>query len=74
MEISATERRLRERYGELLTVNDLVAVFRYSSAHAVRRAHKLGTLPVELHRFDGQRRWFATVTSVATALEKLTRR
>lgn len=68
---SVREKRLLERYGELLTAADLAEVFRYSSDSAVRKAHAAGRLPVSLRRFPNRRGLFATVESVAAAISRL---
>jgi hypothetical protein len=68
---SVREKRLLERYGELLTASDLAEVLKYSSDAAVRKAHAAGRLPVPLRRFPNRRGLFATVESVAAAISRL---
>ncbi len=65
------ERALRERYGNLLTLNDLACVLRYPSVHAIRKAHSRGRLPLPLVKMPPRRGWFATPLAVAELLESL---
>lgn len=62
---------LRERYGELLTPEDLAELFRYPSTEAVMKAHSRGKLPVPLARFRARRGWYATARAVAECLDEL---
>jgi hypothetical protein len=61
--------RLINRYGELLTCEDLAVLLRYSSAAAVRQAHATGKLPVKLFRLPGRRPLFASADEVAEVLD-----
>lgn len=65
------EKRLRDKYGELLTVSELAEVLRYSSGASVRKAHAAGRLPVSLQKFPHRRGLFATAESVANALDQM---
>jgi len=65
------ENRLRNKYGELLTVDELAEVLRYSSGASVRKAHAAGRLPVALRKFPNRRGLFATTESVAEALDQM---
>jgi hypothetical protein len=71
MTVATREKRLLERYGELLTAADLAEVFRYSSDAAVRKAHAAGRLPVRLRKFPNRRGLFATARSVAVAITQI---
>lgn len=71
MSINSREKRLVDKYGELLTAADLAEIFRYASAASVRKAHSAGRLPVDLHKFPHRRGLFATAESVAKALNQL---
>lgn len=65
------ERELRNRYGSLLTIEDVAQVLRYRSAHAVRKARNRGSLPVPMIQLPPRLNWFAPVAGVATFLAKL---
>lgn len=67
----AREDYLRDRYGELLTPEDLAKVLRYPSSEAVLKAHSRGLLPVPLVRFRARRGWYATARVVAECLDEL---
>ena len=71
MTIQSRENRLRNKYGELLTVDELAEVLRYSSGASVRKAHAAGRLPVVLRKFPNRRGLFATTESVAQALDQM---
>ena len=62
---------LRESYGELMTLDDVVEVFRYKSKEAVRKAHQRGTLPVSLYRFPNRSGWLAKTVEVAKCIDDL---
>jgi len=68
---SVREQALLLRFGELLTIEDIRAVFKYPSTDAVWKAHKRGTLPVKLAQFPRRRGWFTTAKAVAAALDDL---
>ena len=61
--------RIMERYGELLTCEDVAVILRYSSAAAVRQAHASGKLPVKLFRLPGRRPLFASADQVAEVID-----
>jgi len=65
------EAALRERFGDLLTVSDLVNVLRYPSVGAVNKARSRGQLPLMLVQMPPRRGWFATVEAVAELLCEL---
>lgn len=67
----STASRIRAKYGEILTVNELAEVLRYASGASVRKAHSAGRLPVPLKKFPNRRGLFATAESVAAALDEL---
>ena len=62
---------LRERYGELLELDDIAEVFKYKTIGAVRKAHSRGTLPVALYRFPKKSGWYAKATEVASCIENM---
>lgn len=66
---SLRTQRIMNRYGELLTCDDLAVLFRYSSAAAVRHAHAAGKLPVKLFRLPGRRPLFASADQVAAVID-----
>jgi hypothetical protein len=64
---------LRERFGDLLTMSDLAAIFRYSSVGAIHKARSRGQLPVPVVQMPPRRGWFATAEAVAEVLCALDR-
>lgn len=64
--------RIMDRYGELLTCDDVAVILRYSSAAAVRQAHASGKLPVRLFRLPGRRPLFASASEVASLIDAAT--
>jgi hypothetical protein len=68
---STREDDLKQRFGDLLNLNDLAEVLRYPSAHAIRKARIRGRLPIELIQMPGRRGWFATARAVAKLLDSL---
>lgn len=58
-----------DRYGELLTCEELAQVLKYSSAAAVRQAHSSGKLPVRLFRLPGRRPLYADASEVALVID-----
>ncbi len=70
-EVARREARLVVRYGELLTLADLVEVLRYPSLGAIRQARRRGSLNVATYRISGRQGWFATATAVAEYLTSL---
>lgn len=64
-------RELRERYGELLTLEDLATVLRYPSLAAIRQARRRRQLPLPLVQLPPRRAWFTTPEAVAQLLNSL---
>lgn len=62
---------LRNKYGDLLSLEDIATILKYPSVTAIKRAHKRGTLPVKLFKFPNRRKLFTVVTEVSRALDKL---
>lgn len=62
---------IRERYGELLDLQQVADFYRYPSVQAVRKAHQRGTLPVTLHRFPRKAGFFAKAEDVASSIEQM---
>ena len=73
MKDSVSERLvyLREKYGDLLRIEEVAEVFRYKTVSAVRKAHSRKTLPVTLYRFNGRSGYFARADEVAESIEKM---
>lgn len=69
--LARRELELRERFGELLTLEDLAPLLKYSSVGAVRKARMRGKLPIPVKRIEHRRGWFATPRMVAEFLEGL---
>lgn len=64
--------RLRNEYGELLTLEEVAKILRFKSVGAARKAYHRGTMPVKLYRFEGRSGYFAKVDEVAECLTSLT--
>lgn len=62
---------LTQRYGQLLTLEEVAQVLRYPSVQAARTAHSRGQLPVPLFRMGPRRRLFASVGALADYLGSL---
>jgi len=62
---------LRVRYGELMSIIELMEVLKYNSEDAIRKAHKRGTLPVRLYRFQSKSGFFAKTIEVAQCIDNL---
>jgi hypothetical protein len=60
---------IRNRYGEILSLDQVAEFYRYPSIPSVRKAHQRGTLPVALHRFPGKAGFFAKATDVAESVD-----
>jgi hypothetical protein len=65
------EERLREKYGELLSLDALVEALGAKSCDSIRKACANGRLPIELIRVPFRRGVFASVRDVAHAMETL---
>ena len=64
------ERRLYERYGEILTIENLVEVLRYETNGALMQALYRGTFLIPLLRWPNRRGYFARVADVAAHLAR----
>lgn len=62
---------LRQKYGDLLTIDEVADVLRYKTVAAVRKAHSRKTLPVALYRFKGRAGYFARAEEVAKSIENM---
>lgn len=62
---------LTQRYGQLLTLEEVAQVLRYPSVQAVRAAHSRGQLPIPLFRMGPRRRLFASAGALADYLLRL---
>lgn len=67
------ERRLIDEYGEILSLNEVMALFRYRSVEAVRKANSNGHFPVKLVKLPHRRGLYATAKAVATVLGDMDR-
>lgn len=65
------EEDLRQRYGEILTTEEIAEILRYPSSAAVIKAHSRGALPVPLAKLPGRRGWFGNARCVAACLDVL---
>jgi hypothetical protein len=69
---SGTETRcsaLIQRYGELLSLEEVAFELKMPSAESVRKAHERGRLPIPLVRLPGRRGYFALTRAVADLLD-----
>jgi|GEM_PF-2122127 hypothetical protein len=62
---------IKTKYGELLTTEEIAAVFKYRSAAAVRKAHSRKSLPVRLYKFVGRSGYYAKAEDVANCLDRM---
>jgi len=62
---------LREKYGEILTLEEIVELLKYKTIGAVRKAHARGVLPVKLYRFPNKAGYYAKVEEVSESIEKM---
>ena len=59
---------LREKYGELLDLEEIAEFYKYPSVEAVRKAHLRGTIPVELYTFPRKTGFYAKASDVAASI------
>lgn len=69
--VDEIESSLRERYGDLLGLDDLVGPLRYPSVAAVRAARLRGQLPVAVVKLPPRRGWYTTPRALAAVLARL---
>jgi hypothetical protein len=69
--VEEIEISLRERYGDLLGLDDLAGLLRYPSVGAVRAARLRGRLPVEVTKLPHRRGWYTTPRALAGVLARL---
>jgi len=62
---------LTQRYGQLLTLEEVAEVLRYPSAQAARKAHNRGQLPIRMFRIGPRRGLFASAGALADYLSRL---
>ena len=65
------EALLRDKYGELLTLEEVAGILRYKSISAARKALSRKTFPVPMYRFKGRSGYFAKVEEVSEAIENM---
>lgn len=71
---SALQQELIERYGEIMDAAALVALFRFPSDRAFRRAVTKGVLPVTVFRIPGRPGLHARTRDVAGWLEAVVKK
>lgn len=69
--ISKNEEFILNKYGCILTLEEIRSILKYPTVSAVRKAHSRKTLPVKLVRFKTRQGWFATARSIAVCLSEL---
>lgn len=62
---------IRNKYGELLTLEEVAELFKYRTVGAVRKAHSRGTLPVALYRFPNRTGYYAKANEAAKSIESM---
>jgi len=62
---------IRQKYGEILTLEEVAELFKYKTVDAVRKAHSRGSLPVPLHRFPKKAGYFARADEAAESIEMM---
>jgi hypothetical protein len=71
LRIAETERSLRERFGELIGLNELALLLHFPSVSAVRKARLRGRLPVAVAQLPNRRGWYTTPKAVAQVLANM---
>lgn len=67
------ERTLAERFGPLMSLEDVVQVLKYPSMQAARKAIMRGSFPLEMIRLPSRRGLFVTARQVALYIDTLDR-
>lgn len=62
---------IRNKYGELLTLENVADLFKYNTIGAVRKAHNRGTLPIHLYKFPHKSGLYAKAEEAAKAIEEM---
>jgi len=62
---------IRERYGELLSIEELADLYKFPSVEAVKKAHSRGKLVVALYKIPGRPGLFAKADEVARSIDEL---
>lgn len=62
---------IRDKYGELLTLENVAELFKYNTVGAVRKACNRGTLPINLYKFPNKAGLFAKAEEAAKAIEEM---
>ncbi|GAB2190520.1 hypothetical protein MAH1_21280 [Sessilibacter sp. MAH1] len=70
--MTKTESVLRQKYGEIMTLEEVSSILRYPSVDAAKKAHYRGKLPVKLAKFPKRQGWFASTADVARCIDFLT--
>ncbi len=63
--------RLLEKYGTLLTLEEVAEVYKYNTTGAVRKAHTRGVLPVDLYKFPNKTGFYAKTVEVAKSIDEM---
>lgn len=62
---------LLDKYGELLTLDDVRELLKYPSVASLLQAHRRGKLPIRLITIPERRGWFATTRQAINFFHKL---
>lgn len=62
---------IRNKYGELLSLEEIADVFKYKTVEAVRKAHSRGTLPIALYRFPKKSGYYGRADDVAKSIDEM---
>lgn len=63
------EARLRDQFGELLTLEEVAEVMRYPTSDALRKANSRGNAPVKLFKIPNRRGLYARASEVAKSIK-----
>lgn len=73
-DFAAVDRReadLRQRFGDVLTLEEAALVLRYPTADAARKARRRGKFPIPVIHLAGRRGWHVSARALATYLANL---
>ncbi|MGI9379750.1 MAG: hypothetical protein ACR2OW_08845 [Methyloligellaceae bacterium] len=62
---------IRDKYGELLSIEEIADLYKFPSVEAVKKAHSRGKLAVSLYKVPGRPGLFAKADEVARSIDEL---
>lgn len=69
--VDRREAELRQRFGDVLTLEEAALVLRYPTADAARKARRRGKFPIPAIQLVGRRGWHVSARALATYLATL---